>query len=180
MNSCTGKVLFCCGVALYLFTVHRLLSDGNDLNGKDNLVVATTDEVTTKFNDRLLVATRIHMNAASSLPDISKVIRFIKACIGHADGVLVCVGAHDYSARTAAVIEEYISSVTKQMHQEGIDTGKVKFLPIAPWGYFTPALNHAVQFAQDGGFGSIAFQVGVCPECSTTTMSKLCSFRAYA
>lgn len=103
---------------------------------------------------QLLVVTRVHMNSASAMPDPTRVLKFIQNSIIYADGILICVGAKDMNT-----VSTYITTIETILHEHKIDSLKVSFLPIFPWGYFTPALNYAVQYAQDNQFNRIAFQV---------------------
>jgi hypothetical protein len=158
MTTTTKKVLFCCGVALYIYALRWVLYDGGSLltaPARPEAIggVDTVESLST----RVLVVTRVHMNAASALPDPEKVLGFIQSTAPYGDGVLICMGADD---RT--VIDTYRTKIEGLLQQHGLDKSRVHFLHISPWGYFTPALNYAVQFAQDHKYNRIAFQVRRC------------------
>jgi hypothetical protein len=156
-NAC--KILLGCGLAMYIYAIY--LATRGDSAVSD----AEVKESDLETLDRLLVVTRIHMNSASSLPAVAKVIAFLTACNNYADGVLICVGTAEHSIESVTMINEYIASVRLQLANAGIEGSKIHFLPISPWGYFTPALNHAIQFAQDHAFPALAFQVAAFPGC---------------
>lgn len=158
----TGKILFCCGIALYIYVARIIIYHDSKISRKEESAsedIASASEPMGLLAGQLLVVTRIHMNAASSLPDVSKVIKFVKDCKNYADGILVCIGAHEHSAAAANQLAEYTQSIQNLLRAEGLDKLNIYFLPISPWGYFTPALNYAVQFAQDHDFDNVAFQV---------------------
>lgn len=94
------------------------------------------------------------MKAASSMPDISKVVKFVKNSQVYSDGILICLGAEDFQ-----IIAQYIEDVKESLTKESLDISHVHFLPVFPWGYFVTSLNAAVQYAQDNLYTLIAFQV---------------------
>jgi hypothetical protein len=150
-----GKILFCCGIALYVYALRWVLYDGGSLRSTPaELEASTGADTVDSESTRMLVVTRVHMNAASALPDVEKVLSFIQSTTAYADGILICLGAEDVTT-----IDVYRSKIATLLQQHGLDQTKVHFLHVSPWGYFTPALNYAVQFAQDHKYNRIAFQV---------------------
>lgn len=144
----TKPFIFFFGIGLYLYFTSKLLKP-------KRLVKSDVSELEEKKN-RLLVVTRVHMKSALSMPDPAKVIQFIENCESYADGILVCVGAEEYS-----VITSYIDQLKLILLNSTnlSNLGRVTFIPVYPWGYFTTALNAALQFAQDQHFDRIAYQV---------------------
>ncbi|RYG97385.1 hypothetical protein EON65_52950 [archaeon] len=99
------------------------------------------------FTDRrMLVVTRIHGQNATTLPSVDAVIDFIRHVNNYADGTLVCI-------ENSSVSERYERAIRNNSGH------KVHVIQIKPWGYYTTALNMALQMAQDLGFPLIAFQV---------------------
>lgn len=144
--------MICCSVALIFYAAKNLIfCEAPPVPAHPNLRISIVD---LPPKPRMLVATRIHMKAASSMPDISKVVKFIKSSQDFSDGVLICLGAEDYTA-----IEQYIEGVKESLNKDSVDFSRVHFLPVFPWGYFVTSLNAAVQYAQDNLYTLIAFQV---------------------
>lgn len=159
MNT-TSKVLLCCGIALYIYAVRFVLKRKDSANQGEEVDSLPSLEVDSSTEPlRLLVATRIHMNSASALPDILKVVSFVRSVSSFADGILICLGAIEHTVETVEKLDSYTRSVRSLLQSSGIDSSKITFMPVSPWGYFTPALNRAIQFAQDHHFNRIAFQV---------------------
>ena len=146
------QLMICCGVALIFYTAKNLLfSEAPPMPTQPNLRSSIVD---LPPKPRMLVATRIHMKAASSMPDVSKVVKFIKNSQVYSDGILICLGAENYE-----VVLQYIVHVKESLTENSVDFSHVHFLPVFPWGYFVTSLNAAVQYAQDNLYTLIAFQV---------------------
>lgn len=153
--STTGKIIIGCGVVLCLYAFTSILHkrDRSLLQGTTVPDDPLEFEVSEKPM-RLVVATRVHMKSAASMPDPIKVLHFIQNTKLYADGILICVGADDITQ-----VNLYIDNVKLMLTEQNEDHSMVTFLPVIPWGYFTTALNAAILFAQDGKFDRIAFQV---------------------
>jgi hypothetical protein len=154
----SGKVLVCCGVALYLYVLKNIFfpSSTSSLkdSGKGEDTISDQNSVD-QASRSLLVATRVHMKSASVMPNPELIVQFILSTQRYANGIVVCVGAEEYND-----IVSYIDSAQLLMKQNSnIDMSSVYFLPVYPWGYFVTALNAAIQYAQDHNFDLIAFQV---------------------
>ena len=103
--------------------------------------------------DNLLVVTRVHMKAASKMPDAKKLVEFVKHSKQYTNKILVCVGADEY-----IMIMSYIDHAKQLLNKESL-LSIVQFMPVRPWGYFIFPLNVALQYAQDIKSKYIAFQV---------------------
>lgn len=145
--------MVCCGLALLFYTVKIIVYTPKNLPAL-RLRKSEYNEVDLPPRPRLLVATRIHMKAATSMPDLAKVIKFIRSSQLYSDGILICIGAEQFDTITT-----YIASIKNQLMEEKIDSVNISLLPVFPWGYFTTSLNAAIQYAQDQHFSLIAFQV---------------------
>jgi hypothetical protein len=104
---------------------------------------------------KLLVATRIHTNSSSSntLPTIPIVVKFIQGCALYSEKILLCIGISN-----KIYFDNFKETLTVALKQENL-SDKFIIIHIEPWGYFTNALNKAIQIAQDLNFERIAFQV---------------------
>jgi hypothetical protein len=102
---------------------------------------------------RLLVVTRVHMKSASAMPDTEKVAQFVRDSQSYSHGCLICIGGGQ------ALVEPYMASIYEKLSAYAVDTSSVMLLPVSPWGVYTPALNAAVQYAQDKKYDRIAYQV---------------------
>lgn len=109
---------------------------------------------------QLLVVTRVHKKASSSMPDPMKVLSFINNAMYYSSHILICIGSDKYDD-----ILSYMETIKELVARaDSIDGSTARidhihFLPVVPWGYFTTALNAALLYAQDKKFKYIAFQV---------------------
>jgi len=109
---------------------------------------------------QLLVVTRVHRKASSSMPDPMKVLSFINSAMYYSSHILICIGSDKYDD-----ILSYIETIKVLVARSDFIDGSIArmdhihFLPVVPWGHFTTALNVALLYAQDKQFKYIAFQV---------------------
>eukprot|EP01031_Cornospumella_fuschlensis_P036288 gene36288-44022_t len=79
------------------------------------------------------------------MPSVDAIIDFIRHVNNYADSTLICI-------EDSGVSERYERAIRNNSGH------KVHVIQIKPWGYYTTALNMALQMAQDLGFPLIAFQ----------------------
>jgi len=148
------QLMICCGVALVFYTARTLfmIQDVPQLRRAEQTLKSKEMDLPEK--PRMLVVTRIHMKEATSMPDVNKVMNFVKNSQVYFDAILICVGADDTNA-----IQQYMTEIKDKLTHHNIDQSQVQLLPISPWGHFVTSLNAAVGYAQDHQFQLIAFQV---------------------
>jgi len=119
-----------------------------------------SDTSSSQSKSSLLVVTRVHTMASTTMPDPIKVISFIHSAVHYSSHILICIGSENYID-----IQSYIDTIRgllEKANEEGIhivNMDHIHFLAVSPWGYFTTALNAALQYAQDKQFKYMAFQV---------------------
>eukprot|EP01038_Epipyxis_sp_PR26KG_P009055 gene9055-12213_t len=114
---------------------------------------------------KTIVITRIHKASSKSYPNIDKIISFVMNAVFYCDRVLICVGvnstANTYTNNDSndlfSEAHQYIKSIQNELKQINL-AAFVDFVVICPWGYFTTALNSALQIALDGKYDEVMFQ----------------------
>mmetsp|Transcript_22387 Transcript_22387/g.37443 ORF Transcript_22387/g.37443 Transcript_22387/m.37443 type:complete len:362 (-) Transcript_22387:112-1197(-) len=150
-----SKLFLVCGTIAVVYLINLALihrKETKDCN--EGTTVAKSDPVIEDDEPtKLLVVSRVHMKSASHMPDPAKVVQFVKNSLPYGQGILICVGATEYS-----LVDAYIESMNDLLSKDGVPMGNVTFLPVTPWGIYTTALNAAVLYAQDHLYNRIAFQ----------------------
>jgi hypothetical protein len=105
MMGLKGKVLagmaaMCLSSAfVYFFFLkkHKAIADYTILPPNDNLASAS---------ESVLVVTRVHMKAASAMPNPQKVLVFVTHLHSYASKILICVGADDDAIMQLAALRQ--------------------------------------------------------------------------
>ena len=141
------------GVLGFLYILINQYSLSNLTNHIKHIKSTVKTKKPLTMNNNLLVVTRIHTKSSTSMPDHSKIIKFISSAKLYSSNILICIGIADNTD-----IISYINNLKDTLISIGLYES-VDIININPWGYFTFALNVAIQFCQDKKLQFIAFQV---------------------
>lgn len=140
---------------------------------------ANLESTATKM--KLVVATRLHLGRASSIPSdetIKNIIANLKAIAdnhslieGYAIEIVIAVDATPKIKNY-----DYVQSVRSALHVNDTDISysNIHILPVTPWGKFVPALNSLLLFANNQLQADLIMFISAEVNLSSSTVSTLC------